>query len=215
MKAKVNVTPIWIEKLKDGSESFTDVFARLIKDRTIFLTGEITQESAAVTIALLLLLDNQDNENDITIWLYSDGGDAQGFFAIYDVMQLIKSPVSTICVGNASSAAALLLSAGTPGKRCALPNSSVMIHQIQISGEITGTGTEVENEMGEVKKLNKRLFEILAAHSGQTFAKVKRDCIHDKYLNAEEAKEYGIIDVIMKPTKIIPEINKKPKPKKA
>ena len=203
------VNPLWMERSKDG-ELMTDVFARLVRDRIIFLVGEISQEEASIIVAMLFLLDNQDSKKDINLWIYSEGGDVNGFFAIYDAMQLVKAPIRTICFGAASSAAAMLLAAGSPGKRHCLPNSYVMIHQIQISG-VGGTGTEVEIEAREVKKVKKRLNQILARHTGQTESKIKRDCEHDRYMEATEARNYGLVDSIMGPTKEIPELKTRTK----
>jgi ATP-dependent Clp protease protease subunit len=200
-----NINPLFFEKTKDG-ETFYDVYARLVKDRVIFLAEEIDSATASIIVALLFLLDREDKEEEpISLWINSPGGDADNFFAIYDMIQLVKAPVKTVCLGSASSAAAMLLAAGSPGLRYATPNSHVMIHQIQVEG-VGGTGTEVEIEAREVKKVNNRITEILARHTGQTMTKIRKDCQHDKYLDAQGAMEYGIIDHILGPTKTIPEL---------
>jgi ATP-dependent Clp protease protease subunit len=198
-----NINPIFFEKTKDG-EAFYDVYARLVKDRVIFLTEEIDSDTASVVSSLLFLLDREEKEEEpIQLWINSPGGNVNDFFAIYDMMQLVKSPIKTICVGSASSAAAILLAAGTTGMRFITPNSHVMIHQIQVES-VGGTGTEVEIEAREVKKIKVKLNEILARHTGHTTAKIKRDCEHDKYLDAKAALEYGIVDHILGPTKTLP-----------
>jgi ATP-dependent Clp protease protease subunit len=200
-----NINPIFFEKTKEG-EAFYDVYARLVKDRVIYLTEEIDSDVASVVSSLLFLLDREDkDEEPIQLWINSPGGNVNDFFAIYDMMQLVKSPIKTICIGSASSAAAVLLSAGSPGLRYITPNAHVMIHQIQVDG-VGGTGTEVEIEAREVKKIKNKLNEILARHTGHTTAKIKRDCEHDKYLDAKAAVEYGIADHILGPTKKLPEL---------
>jgi ATP-dependent Clp protease protease subunit len=200
-----NINPIFFEKTKDG-EAFLDVYARLVKDRVIFLSEEIDSSTASTIVALLFLLDREDKEEEpISLWINSPGGDVNDFFAIYDMVQLVKAPVKTVCIGSASSAAAILLAAGSPGLRYATPNSHVMIHQIQVDN-VGGTGTEVEIEAKEVKKINDRITEILARHTGQTKTKIRKDCQHDKYLDASAAREYGIIDHILGPTKPIPDL---------
>ena len=200
-----NINPIFFEKTKDG-ESFYDVYARLVKDRVLFLNEEIDSGTASTIVSLLFLLDREEKEEEpISLWINSPGGNVDDFFAIYDMMQLIKAPVKTICIGSACSAAAILLAAGTPGLRYATPNSHIMIHQIQI-GEVSGTGTEVEIEAREVKKIKSKLNEILSRHTGHTLTKIRRDCEHDKYMDAQTALEYGMIDHILGPTKEIPEV---------
>lgn len=199
-----NINPVFFEKTKDG-EILYDVYARLVKDRIIFLHEEIDSNVASVIVALLLVLDEEDKEEPISLYINSPGGSVESFFAIYDVMQLIHAPIKTICVGEASSAAAILLAAGSAGMRFATVNSRIMIHQIQI-GSVEGSGTDLENTAKEVKALKKKLTEVLARHTGQSYKKVLRDCEIDKYLSAMESKEYGLVDEILLPTKNIPEI---------
>ena len=199
-----NMNPVFWEKTKEG-EVLYDVYSRLVKDRIIFLHEEVDSSVASVIVALLLILDEEDNETPISIYINSPGGAVESLFAIYDLMQLIKAPIRTICVGEASSAAAILLAAGTKGLRFATVNSRIMIHQIQIGG-VEGSGTDVETTAKEIKSLKKRLTEILARHTGQSYRKVLRDCEVDKYMSAEEAKNYGLVDEILQPTKIIPEL---------
>lgn len=202
-----NINPIFFEKTKDGDQIW-DIPSRLVKDRIIFLNGEITSENASNLSALLFLLNRESSDKLISLWIDSPGGDAQGFFAIYDMMQRIECPIRTICTGQASSAAAILLAAGTPGQRYAAPHSRIMIHQIQADG-IGGSGTEVEIETKEIKKIKKEITETLARHTGQTVAKIKRDTVHDRYMSANDAIAYGIIDKVFGPKKQLPELKTK------
>lgn len=201
-----NTNPIFIEKTKDG-ERIYDISSRLLKDRVIFLDSEIDQEVASNIVALLFLLDRESSE-PISLWINSNGGILEGLFAIYDMMQRIKCPVKTICVGEACSAAAVLLAAGSKGIRFAMPNSRIMIHQIQING-MEGTNAEIEVSAKELKKLQSLLTETIARHTGNSVVKIKRDIKLDKYLSAKEAIEYGLIDKLLIPSKEIPELKKR------
>lgn len=205
---KRNINPVIFEKTNDG-EIYYDIFSRLIKDRIIFLTEEIDAEVASTIAATLFFLDKQDEEEPISLYINCPGGDVeQGLFVIYDMMNMIKAPVKTFCIGEASSAAAVILSAGSIGHRYALPNSRIMIHEIQVS-DLGGSGTNVENQSKTIKYINRRVQEILARHTGQTYNKVVKDCKVDKYMSAEEALGYGIIDNILMPSKDIPVLLKK------
>jgi ATP-dependent Clp protease, protease subunit len=202
-----NLNPIFFEKTKDG-EKIYDVSSRLIKDRVIFLDCEIDEEVTSQITSLIFLLDRENTEAEIKLWINSPGGLAQGFFAIYDMIQRVKAPVKTVCVGEASSAAAILLASGSSGLRYAMPNSRIMIHQIQVDG-ITGSNAEVEIDTKELKALQNRLTEILARHTGHTTTKIKRDTKMNKYMSASEALEYGLIDKILPTAKKQPELIKK------
>ena len=207
-----NLNPIFIEKTKDG-ETMYDLSSRMIKDRVIYLDCEIDDEVTSQITSLLFLLDREARSEEksnkksepITFWINSPGGDVTGLFAIYDMMQRIHCDIITICVGAASSAAAILLSAGSPGMRYIQPHGRVMIHQIQVGG-LSGSNTEIEIEAGELKIINNSLIEILARHCGRTRAKVKRDTKLDKYLSAQEAVDYGIVDHILPAYKKSPEL---------
>lgn len=199
------INPMIFEKTKDG-EFLYDVYSRLIKDRIIFLADEVDEELATTITATLLFLDHQSKTKDISIYINSPGGDVRGLFTIYDTMQWIKSPIKTMCIGEASSAAAVILSAGSPGKRFAFENSEIMIHELQVGG-MSGTSTEIEKETLRVKRLNEKIIKTMAVHSGQPYEKVKLDCKEDKFMTAEEALEYGLIDCIVKPTKLLPKLN--------
>lgn len=196
------INPMIFEKTRDG-EFLYDVFSRLVKDRIIFLAEEVDEELATTITATLLFLDHQNSTKDISIYVNSPGGDVTGLFTIYDTMQYIKSPIKTVCIGEASSAAAVILAAGTPGKRFAFENSSLMIHEIQIGG-MSGTGTEIEKESARVKRLNEKIIKTVALHCNQSYEKVKADCVADLHMTAQEALEYGLIDGIVKRTKPLP-----------
>ena len=180
----------------------------LFKNRTILLSSEINQFDATTIAGLFLILNSDNSEDPITLIINSPGGEIEGFLAIYDVMQLITAPIKTIILGDASSAAAMLAAAGSRGLRFATENAHVMIHQMQLDSGGGGT-TEVEVEMKACKKMNKRVLEILSRHVGKSYRKVYLDCKHDKYMTAQEALEYGIVDEIIMPTKDIPPLKKK------
>jgi ATP-dependent Clp protease protease subunit len=190
----------WIyEKTKDG-EVVYDVYSKLLKDRILFLYEEIDSEVASKVVALLLYLNAESKTKEIKLYINSPGGAAEGFFAIYDAMNHIQAPVRTICIGEACSAAADLLASGSPGKREATPNAQIMIHSIQIE-DLSGSMTAVAKDMARTKIIHKRTIEILADNTGQSFAKVLKDCKTDKYMSAQEALDYGIIDKILEPKK--------------
>ncbi len=205
LPVKENITPMIYEKTRDG-EALYDVFSRLVKDRVIFLAEEITGEVGTTVAATLLFLDSQNSTKDICIYINSPGGSVcDGLYTIYDTMQFIKSPIRTVNIGEAYSAAAVILSAGTKGKRSAFENSITMIHQLQI-GDLSGPASEIETESKRIKLLNNKIMTTIARHAGQTFSKVKSDCMEDLFLTAEEALEYGLIDNIIKPKKVLAEL---------
>ncbi len=172
-----------------------DVFSRLMVDRIIFLGVPITDEVANIIQAQLLFLESNDRDRDITIYINSPGGVVHAGLGIYDTMQYINSPVSTVCTGMAASMAAVLLCAGEQGKRSALPHSRVMIHQPM--GGVSGQASDIEIEAREIQKLKKELYEILSKHSGQPYEKVWTDADRDCWMTAQEAKEYGMIDKVL------------------
>jgi ATP-dependent Clp protease, protease subunit len=202
-----NLNPIFFEKTKDG-ERIHDVSARLVMDRVIFLDCVIDTEITAQVTSLLFLLDREDSNRKISLWINSPGGILHGFFAIYDMIHRIKAPVQTVCIGEASSAAAILLASGSPGLRFCMPNSRVMIHQIQVGG-LEGSNTEIEIEAKELRAQQDVLTEILARHSGHTKTKIKNDTKMDKWMNAQAAVEYGIVDKILTAHKEVPELIKR------
>ena len=191
----MNLIPTVIEKSQNGERAY-DIYSRLLKDRIIFLGGPIDDDTANLTIAQLLFLENQDQKKDIVIYINSPGGSVTATMAIYDTMQFVKSDISTICVGMAASGAAVILAAGKKGKRFALPNSEVMIHQVAVSG-VEGRASDIEISAKQIAKTKQKLNKILARHSGQKVDKIERDSDRDYYMSADEAKEYGLIDDII------------------
>lgn len=183
-----------IEQTNRGERSF-DIYSRLLQERIIFLGNEIDDNIANVVMAQMLHLDAEDPEKDIQLYINSPGGAITSALAIYDTMQFIKSPVSSICIGQAASAAAVLLLAGEKGKRFALPNSRVLLHQP--SGGVQGTSMDVEIQTREMVRLRKVLNEIIAKHTGQDIKKIAKDTERDFILSAEEAKEYGVVDEVI------------------
>ena len=187
------LVPMVIESSARGERAF-DIYSRLLKDRIIFLGDAIEDHVANLIIAQLLFLESEDPEKDIQLYINSPGGVVTSGMAIYDTMQYLRAPVSTICIGQAASMGAVLLAAGATGKRYALPNSRIMIHQG--SGGFRGNTPDVEIQMREMMHLTDRLMKILADHTGQDFETVKRDSERDKFMSAEEAKAYGLIDEV-------------------
>lgn len=196
--------PNVVERSNQNLVSY-DMYTRLLKDRIIFVGGHggaIDTESANALIAQLLYLDADDADKDISLYINSPGGMVTAGLAVYDTMQYIKAPITTICLGMAMSFGAVLLAAGTKGKRYALPNARIMIHQPLIYGEgISGQVTDIAIEAKELDITKKKLTDILAKHTGKSAEKVLADCERNHYLSAEQAKEYGIVDEIFQPRK--------------
>lgn len=184
------------EKTKNG-ENVYDVYSRLLQDRIIFLHEEIDSEVASRIIASLLYLNRQSKNKEICIYINSTGGECEAALAIYDMFQFISAPIKTICVGRAYSAAADLLASGSPGKRFASPNSEIMIHSVR--AELSGSNNEIQDEAARLKRFHKRSIKLLSLHTGQSFDKVSKDCEKDKYLTAQGALKYGIVDKILSP----------------
>ena len=189
----MNLIPTVIEKSNMGERAY-DIYSRLLKDRIIILSGEITDASANIVVGELLYLDSL-NHDDISLYINSPGGSITSGMAIYDTMNFIKSDVSTICVGMAASMGAFLLSSGSKGKRCCLPNSEVMIHQPL--GGAEGQATEIKIVAERILKLKDKLNTILSKNTGQKLEKVEKDTERDHFLNAKEALDYGIVDKIL------------------
>lgn len=187
--------PTVIEK-EGQMERAYDIYSRLLKDRIIFLGEAIDDHVANIIIAQLLFLDAEDKTKDIKFYINSPGGSVSAGLAIYDTMQYIKADVATICVGMAASMASLLLSAGAKGKRMALPNSEVMIHQVM--GGTEGQASDIKIQAEHILKTKDKLNEILSLHTGQKKEKVERDSDRDNWMSADEAKKYGLIDVVLK-----------------
>lgn len=190
----LSYVPTVIEASSRGERSF-DIFSRLLRERIIFLGEEIDDEMANSVVAQLLLLDSENPEKDIMLYINSPGGVITAGMAIYDTMKLIKADVSTICLGEAASMGAFLLSGGTKGKRLALPSARIMIHQPL--GGAKGQATDIELEAKEILRMKNMLNGLLAEHSGQAIEKIKEDTERDHYLSAQEAVEYGLIDKVI------------------
>ena len=186
--------PYVVEQTSRGERSY-DIFSRLLNDRVIMLSEEVNDTTASLVVAQLLFLEAQDPDKDIQFYINSPGGSVSAGLAIYDTMQYIKPDVSTICIGMAASMGAFLLSSGAKGKRIALPNSEIMIHQP--SGGSRGQATDIQIQAEQILKIKHRLNEILAANTGKTVEEIERDCERDHFMTAEEAKEYGIIDQVI------------------
>ena len=188
--------PTVIEKSQYGERAY-DIYSRLLKERIVFLGGPIADPMANTVIAQLLFLENEDEKRDIKLYINSPGGSVAATLAIYDTMQYVKPDVSTICIGMAASGAALLLAAGAKGKRFALPNAEVLIHQV-MAGGIEGQASEIEISARHILKLKDRLNQILAKHTAKPLAQVEKDTDRDFYMDTEEAKKYGLIDEVIK-----------------
>ncbi|CAM4436848.1 ATP-dependent Clp endopeptidase proteolytic subunit ClpP [Paenibacillus phoenicis] len=196
----MSLVPMVVEQTNRGERSY-DIYSRLLKDRIIFLSNAIDDEVANLVIAQLLFLAAEDPEKDIHLYINSPGGSVTAGMGIYDTMQYIKPDVSTICVGMAASMGSLLLTAGAPGKRYALPNSEVMIHQPL--GGVRGQATDIKIHADWIIKTRQKLNQIYVERTGQPLEKIERDTDRDFFMSAEEAKAYGIIDqVISKPTNL-------------
>jgi ATP-dependent Clp protease protease subunit len=194
-----NLIPMVVESTNRGERAF-DIYSRLLKDRIIFLGTPIDSQVANLLVAQLLFLDHDDPDADISIYINSPGGEVYAGLAMYDTIRMIRPAVKTYCVGMAASMAAVLLASGTAGKRYALPNSRIMIHQG--SAGFRGNVPDIEIAARETLTLTTKLTEILADHSGQTFEKVKADTQRDYYMTGEEAKAYGLVDEVLTPAAV-------------
>jgi len=192
----MSLVPIVVEQTNRGERSY-DIYSRLLKDRIIMLSDEINDVTASLVIAQMLFLESEDPDSDIKLYINSPGGSVTAGLAIYDTMQYVKPDVSTICVGMAASMGAFLLAAGAKGKRIALPNSEIMIHQPLVSGGIGGQASDIKIRADHIIKIKHKLNTILSENTGQPLEKIERDADRDFFMSAEEAKAYGIIDEIM------------------
>ncbi len=188
-----NLVPIVVEKSGRGERSY-DIFSRLLKDRIVFLAGGVDDDSANLIIAQMLFLSNEDSKTDIQFYINSPGGSVTAGLAIYDTMQFLRCDVATTCIGLAASMGAWLLASGTAGKRSALPNARIMLHQPLIGGVMQGTATDLSIEAKEMLRLRQRMYEIMAKHTGQPIEKVHKDCDRNLWLEADEAVKYGVVD---------------------
>ncbi|MCL6590844.1 MAG: ATP-dependent Clp endopeptidase proteolytic subunit ClpP [Firmicutes bacterium] len=191
----MNLVPMVVEQTNRGERAY-DIYSRLLKDRIVFIGGPIDDIMANLVIAQLLFLESEDPDKDVFLYINSPGGAVYSGLAMYDTIQYIKPQVTTICVGIAASMAALLLAAGSKGKRFALPHSRVLIHQPHMQGGVGGQATDIEIQAKEILKVRDIGNKILARHTGQPLEKIERDVDRDYWMSAEEAKEYGIIDDI-------------------
>ena len=189
----VNLVPTVIEQTSRGERAF-DIFSRLLKERLIFITGPIDDTTASLVCAQLLFLESENPKKDIAIYINSPGGYVTAGLAIYDTMQYIRCPISTVCIGQAASMGSLLLAAGDKGNRIALPNSRIMVHQP--SGGYRGVATDIERHAEEILDLKKRLNNIYVKHTGQNYDTIEKKLDRDTFMTAEEAKEFGIIDTV-------------------
>ena len=190
----LNLVPMVVEQTARGERAY-DIYSRLLKERLIFVVGPIDDYMANLVVAQLLFLESENPEKDINVYINSPGGVVTAGLAIYDTMQYIRSDVSTMCVGQAASAASLLLMAGAKGKRYALPNSRVMIHQP--SGGAQGQATDIEIQAREILYVRERLNNLYVQHTGQPLAKIEADMERDRFMNATDAKAYGLIDDVL------------------
>jgi len=189
------IIPTIVERSQRGERAY-DIYSKLLEERIVFLAGPITDISANLVIAQILYLTSKDQSRDIKLYINSPGGSVTAGLAIYDTIQYVGCPVSTICIGLTGSMAAILLAAGSKGKRFALPNAEILLHQV--AGGVTGQAAEIEITARQIIKIKDKLNKILAEHTGQPLGKVEKDTDRDFYLSAEEAKKYGLIDEVIK-----------------
>ncbi len=189
-----NLVPMVVEQSSRGERSY-DIYSRLLKERIIFLTGQVYDQVSSLICAQLLFLESENPNKDISFYINSPGGVVSAGLAIYDTMQYIRSPVSTVCIGMAASMGSLLLTAGAKGKRFALPNARVMVHQP--SGGAQGQATDIEIQAREILELRKRLNQIYVQHTGQSVAAIESKLERDSYMSAEEARDWGLIDQVV------------------
>lgn len=190
------LVPTVIEQSGRGERAF-DIYSRLLKERIVFLVGPVNDQSANLVVAQLLFLESENPDKDIYFYINSPGGSVSAGMSIFDTMNFIKPDVSTLCLGQAASMGAFLLSAGTKGKRFALPNSRIMIHQPLISGGLAGQASDIEIHAKELLKIKEKLNRLLAKHCDRDLADLERDTDRDNYMSADEAKEYGLIDQVL------------------
>ncbi|MDP1760029.1 MAG: ATP-dependent Clp protease proteolytic subunit [Candidatus Woesebacteria bacterium] len=188
------IVPTIVEKSQRGERAY-DIFSRLLEERIIFLAGPVTDMNANIVIAQMLYLASKDSKRDIKLYINSPGGSVTAGLAIYDTMQYLKCPVSTICIGLTASMAAVILAAGTKGKRFSLPNAEILLHQV--AGGMQGQAADIEITAKQIMKMKEKLNQILSSHTGQPLNKVEKDTDRDFYLTAEEAKKYGLIDEVI------------------
>jgi ATP-dependent Clp protease protease subunit len=191
------LVPIVIEKSGRGERAY-DIYSRLLKDRIIFLGGQVDDDTANLIVAQLLFLSNDDSKSDIHFYINSPGGSVTAGLAVYDTMRFLRCDVATYCIGQAASMGAVLFAAGEAGKRFILPNGRILLHQPLISGVMQGTATDLEIEAKEILRLRSRLYDIFSEHTGKDAADIEKDCDRNLWLEADEAVSYGLADQIMR-----------------
>lgn len=196
MASQSTLIPFVIERSGRGERSY-DIYSRLLKDRIIFLGGAVDEDTANVIVAQMLFLSNEDPHADINFYINSPGGSVSDGLAIYDTMQYLRCQVATYCVGMAASMAAVLLCGGAAGKRYALPNSRVLLHQPMIGGVMQGVATDLSIEAREILRLRESLYRIIAKHSGAELKKIEKDCDRNLWLDPGEAQQYGLVDKVL------------------
>ena len=201
----LNLVPIVVEQTARGERAY-DIYSRLLKERVVFIVGEVHDQMANLIVAQLLFLESENPDKDIHLYVNSPGGSVSAGLAIYDTMQFIKPDISTICVGQAASMGAVLLSAGAKGKRYALPNSRIMIHQPL--GGFQGQATDIEIHTREILDARDRLNKILSTHTGQPIDKIRLDTDRDNFMSGEQAREYGILDGVLEKRGPLPHLGK-------
>ena len=201
----LNLVPIVVEQTARGERSY-DIYSRLLKERVVFIVGEVHDQMANLIVAQLLFLESENPDKDIHLYVNSPGGSVSAGLAIYDTMQFIKPDISTICVGQAASMGAVLLGAGAKGKRYALPNSRIMIHQPL--GGFQGQATDIEIHTREILDARDRLNKILSLHTGQPIDKIRQDTDRDNFMSGEQAREYGILDGVLEKRGQLPQLGK-------
>lgn len=206
MEHSQHLVPIVIEKTGRGERSY-DIYSRLLRDRIVFVSGQIDDEMANLIVAQLLFLSNEDPHADINMYINSPGGSVSAGLAVYDTMQYIRPEIRTYCVGMAASMGAVLLVGGAPKKRFILSNSRVLIHQPLIHGTLTGPATDLDIQAREILRLRRRLYEILARHTGQPVETIEQDADRDKWLDAQEAIAYGAVDQVLDTMPELPKSN--------
>ncbi len=196
MSINQHLVPIVIEKSGRTERSY-DIYSRLLKDRIVFLGGQVNDDTANLIIAQMLFLSNEDAESDIHFYINSPGGSITSGLAIYDTMQFLRCDVATYCIGQAASMGAVLMAGGAAGKRFLLKNNRILLHQPLISGQLIGPATDLDIEAQEILRLRSLIYDILASHTGQTKEKVEKDCDRNLWLEAKEAIDYGLADRIL------------------
>ena len=202
--ANLGLVPMVVEQSARGERSY-DIYSRMLKDRIVFMVGAVEDQVANLVIAQILYLESENPDKDIHLYINSPGGSVTAGMAIYDTMQFVRCDVSTLCIGQAASMGAFLLAAGEPGKRYALPNSRMMLHQPAVGG-MRGVAADIEIQAKEILLLRERLNELLAEHTGQPVKRIREDSDRDYWMNAADAQEYGLVDLVQQPRKKLAQV---------